>query len=149
MRFAAAVFPQTRLWPAGGRDRDIGEGNTAGKLTEFYQRHYRPNRSIMAVVGDISHEEMTEALNQAFRSWNKGEPPPKPLALPAAPEIGTIRVHKDLTQAKSNSGSTRCRPGKPRLLRASSDELYSWRRRILLAGNGFHPQSAWPGIFGL
>lgn len=53
----------------------------------------------MAIVGDISHEEMTEALNQAFRSWNKGEPPPKPLALPAAPEIGTIRVHKDLTQA--------------------------------------------------
>ena len=53
----------------------------------------------MAIVGDISHEEMTEALNQAFRSWSKGEPPPKPLALPAAPEIGTIRVHKDLTQA--------------------------------------------------
>jgi len=53
----------------------------------------------MAVVGDISHEEMTEALNQAFRSWNKGEPPPKPVILPATPEIGMIRVNKDLTQA--------------------------------------------------
>ncbi len=42
---------------------------------------------------------MTEALNQAFGSWNKGEPPPDPLALPAEPESGTIRVNKDLTQA--------------------------------------------------
>jgi zinc protease len=53
----------------------------------------------MAIVGDISHEEMIEALTQAFRSWNKGEPPAKPLVLGAAPETGTIRVNKDLTQA--------------------------------------------------
>jgi zinc protease len=53
----------------------------------------------MAIVGDISHQEMTEALNQAFRSWGKGEPPPNPLALPAAQDSGTIRVNKDLTQA--------------------------------------------------
>jgi zinc protease len=53
----------------------------------------------MAVVGDVSHEEMMAALSQAFRSWNKGDPSPKPLVLSAAPEVGTIRVHKDLTQA--------------------------------------------------
>jgi zinc protease len=99
MRFAAAIFPQTRY----GR---VVEGTEASvraipqaSLREFYRRYYRPNRSIMAIVGDISHEEMTDALNKAFRSWNKGEPPPKPLALPAGAEIGTIRVNKDLTQA--------------------------------------------------
>jgi zinc protease len=99
MRFAAAAFPQTRYGrPVEGTETSV-RAIPQASLREFYQRHYRPNRSIMAIVGDISHEEMTEALNHAFRSWNKGEPPPKPLALPAAPEIGTIRVHKDLTQA--------------------------------------------------
>jgi len=99
MRFAAAIFPQTRY----GR---VVEGTEASvraipqaSLREFYRRYYRPNRSIMAIVGDISHEEMTDALNNAFRSWSKGEPPPKPLALSAAPETGMIRVNKDLTQA--------------------------------------------------
>ncbi len=99
MRFTAAVFPQTRYGrPVEGTETSV-KAIPQASLREFYQRHYRPNRSIMAIVGDISHEEMIEALNRAFRSWKQGEPPPKPLALPAAPEIGTIRVNKDLTQA--------------------------------------------------
>jgi zinc protease len=99
MRFTAAVFPQTRYGrPVEGTEASV-KAIPQASLREFYQRYYRPNRSIMAIVGDISHEEMTEALNQAFRSWNKGEPPPKPLALTATAETGTIRVNKDLTQA--------------------------------------------------
>ena len=99
MRFAAAVFPQTRYGrPVEGTEASV-KAIPQASLREFYQRYYRPNRSIMAIVGDISHQEMTEALNQAFRSWGKGEPPPDPLALPVAQESGTIRVSKDLTQA--------------------------------------------------
>jgi zinc protease len=99
MRFAAAVFPQTRYGrPVEGTETSV-KAIPQASLRKFYQRYYRPNRSIMAIVGDISHQEMTEALNQAFRSWSKGEPPPDRLALPAEPESGTIRVNKDLTQA--------------------------------------------------
>ena len=99
MRFAAAVFPQARYGrPVEGTEASV-KAIPQASLREFYQRYYRPNRSIMAIVGDISHQEMTEALNQAFRSWGKGEPPPDPLALPVAQESGTIRVSKDLTQA--------------------------------------------------
>jgi zinc protease len=99
MQFAAAVFPQTRYGrPIEGTEASV-KAIPQASLREFYQRYYRPNRSIMAIVGDISHQEMTEALNQAFRSWGKGEPPPNPLALPAAQDSGTIRVNKDLTQA--------------------------------------------------
>jgi len=99
MRFAGAIFPQTRYGrPVEGTETSV-KAIPQASLREFYQRYYRPNRSIMAIVGDISHEEMIEALTQAFRSWNKGEPPAKPLVLGAAPETGTIRVNKDLTQA--------------------------------------------------
>jgi zinc protease len=99
MRFAAAVFPQIRYGrPVEGTEASV-KAIAQASLREFYQRYYRPNRSIMAVVGDISHEEMIEALNHAFRSWKQGDPPPKAVALPAAAEVGTIRVNKDLTQA--------------------------------------------------
>ena len=99
MRFTAAVFPQTRYGrPVEGTEASV-KAIPQSSLREFYQRYYRPNRSIMAIVGDISHEEMTETLNRTFRSWNKGEPPPKPLTLPAEAESGMIRVNKDLTQA--------------------------------------------------
>lgn len=99
LRFAAAVFPQSPY------DRAVEGTETSVKaiqqasVREFYTRYYRPNRSIMAVVGDISHAEMTAAVDKAFRLWTKGEPPPQPLTIAAAPEVGTIRVHKDLTQA--------------------------------------------------
>ena len=56
MRFAAAVFPQTRYGrPVEGTEESV-RAIPQASLREFYQRHYRPNRSIMAIVGDISHE---------------------------------------------------------------------------------------------
>jgi zinc protease len=99
LRFAAAVFPQSPYGRAVEGNEASVKAIPQASLRDFYRRYYRPNRSIMAVVGDISHEEITEALNKAFRSWNKGEPPHKPLQLLAAPEVGTIRLNKDLTQA--------------------------------------------------
>lgn len=98
-RFAATLYPES---PYG---RPV-EGNEASlnalqqeNLREFYARYYRPNRTILSVVGDISHPEIAQALSQAFRSWHKGEPA-KP---PAAPtKIGgpdSVQVNKELTQA--------------------------------------------------
>ena len=99
LRFAAAVFPQSPYGRAVEGTETSVKAIQQASVREFYTRHYRPNRSIMAVVGDISHAEMTAAVDKAFRLWTKGEPPPKPLTIAAAPEVGTIRVHKDLTQA--------------------------------------------------
>lgn len=51
------------------------------------------------MVGDISHPEITQALEKAFRSWHKGEsstPPPAPSKI-GGPD--SIRINKELTQA--------------------------------------------------
>jgi zinc protease len=98
-RFSQAVFPETPYGlPVEGDEASV-KSIPQSSLKEFHQRFYRPNRSIVAVVGDISHDEMIQALDQAFDSWTKGESPGKALPLSAAPGATTIRVKRDLTQA--------------------------------------------------
>jgi zinc protease len=98
-RFAAALYPQSPYGrPVEGNEASVNALQQKS-LREFYARYYRPNRTILSVVGDISHQEVAQALNKAFRSWHKGEPA-KPPAAPS--KIGgpdSIRVDKELSQA--------------------------------------------------
>jgi zinc protease len=111
-RFAAALFPHS----AYGRVVEGTESSVAAisqqSLREFYQRHYRPNRFILAVVGDISADEIETALNYAFRSWKRGEPGSKP-PVPATGGPTVTRVHKDLVQANIIMGHEGVSRGNP------------------------------------
>jgi zinc protease len=98
-RFAAALYPDSPYGrPVEGSEATVKTISQAS-LQEFYQRFYRPNRAIMAVVGDISQDEITQALNQSLRSWMKGEPRGEPLVPSKIGDAQLIRVNKDLTQA--------------------------------------------------
>ena len=98
-RFAAALYPQSPYGrPVEGNEASV-KAISQVSLQEFYQRFYRPNRAIMAVVGDISQDELIRALNQSLRSWTKGEPRGNPLVPSTIGEAQVIRVNKDLTQA--------------------------------------------------
>lgn len=97
--FAGALFPGSAYGrPVEGTEASVKKLQQKN-LQEFFQRYYRPNRTIMSVVGDISETEISAALNQALRSWSKGEASkaPTPPAQLGAPQ--TLRVNKDLTQA--------------------------------------------------
>lgn len=98
-RFAAALYPQSPYGrPVEGTETSV-ESLQRKDVKEFYERYYRPNRSIMAVVGDVSEEEMKVVMNQALRSWPKGEPSDR---LPVPSAVGVpqmIRLNRDLTQA--------------------------------------------------
>ena len=98
-RFAAALFPESPYGrPAEGTETSV-KSIQQQSLVQFYERYYRPNRSILAVVGDVSDQEITQALNRAFRLWKKGEPGGKPLVPKLIGPSQVIRVNKDLTQA--------------------------------------------------
>ena len=98
-RFAAALYPQSPYGrPVEGNETSV-KAISQASLQEFYQRFYRPNRAIVAVVGDISQDEIIQALNQSLRSWAKGEPRGKPLVPSTIGAAQVIRVNKDLTQA--------------------------------------------------
>jgi zinc protease len=111
-RFAAALFPQSPY----GRPVEGTESSVLGipqkSLRDFYERNYRPNRTIMAVVGDVGADEIEAALNQTFRLWKKGEPGSKP-AVPATGTPGVIRVNKELTQANIMMGHEGVTRGNP------------------------------------
>jgi zinc protease len=112
-RFAEALFPKSPYGrPVEGTESSV-EAISQASLREFYDRYYRPNRTIMAVVGDVTAEEITDTLNRTFRAWGRGEPsatPPVPVAIGAP---GVVRVNKDLTQANiilGHEGVTRGNP---------------------------------------
>ncbi|MGH7808919.1 MAG: M16 family metallopeptidase, partial [Candidatus Binatia bacterium] len=97
--FAAALFPQSSFGrPVEGTEASV-KGLQQNNLREFFARYYRPNRSILSVVGDVSEQEIIGALKPALRAWSKGAASTAP---PAPSRIGapqTIRVNKPLTQA--------------------------------------------------
>ena len=82
-----------------------GEEKTVTKLTrhalvEFHDRFYRPNRAIVAIVGDARKSEALDLVKKHFGSWT-----PKELLLPAFPTPVPLSkpvmklIDKDLTQA--------------------------------------------------
>jgi zinc protease len=98
-RFAAALYPQSPYGrPVEGNEAPV-KGLQQKSLREFYARYYRPNRTIVSVVGDVSHQEIAQALRQAFRSWPKGAAAVAPVTPSKIGSPETIRVNKELTQA--------------------------------------------------
>ena len=111
--FAAALFPGSPY----GR---LTEGTEASvralqqkSVRDFFTRYYRPNRSIMAVVGDVSEQEISQALGNALRGWSKGEPSGPPLVPAKIGGLQSLRVNRDLTQANiilGHAGVERANP---------------------------------------
>lgn len=98
-KFMEALFPRSPYGrPVEGTAEAVQRiGRT--ELLQFYKQFYRPNRAILAVVGDVSDQEITEKLAQVFRSWERGAAAEEPVPSVSAGPANFIRVQKDLTQA--------------------------------------------------
>jgi len=55
---------------------------TRRDLMAFHQRYFHPNNAIIGISGDVTKEEIVDALNRAFQGWQ-----PADVAIPAVPEI--------------------------------------------------------------
>jgi zinc protease len=98
--FDALVFighPYRR--PANGTEQTVRR-IIRKDLVAFHQAYYRPNNTIIAIVGDLREAEAIDQVRKHFASWNNKPipiqkfPPPVPLQRPALKLID-----KDLTQA--------------------------------------------------
>lgn len=60
-------------------------------LAEFHGKYYRPNNSILAIVGDVTMKEIMPKLEKAFGSWEKGDVPAT--TIPAAPAQAESKIY--------------------------------------------------------
>ena len=128
--FAAALFPQSPYGrPVEGSEASV-KSLQAQSLKDFFTRFYRPNRSIIAVVGDVSETEITQALNKAFLGWTKGAEGTAPSAPSQIGAVQTLRINKDLTQANIILGHA----GVPR---GHADYYAIQVMNYILGGGGF------------
>jgi zinc protease len=69
-------------------------------LIDFHSRYYVPNNAIMAVVGDITAEEVQGLIDRYFKLWKPKDVPSLSLSeLAMQTERRVITINKDLTQA--------------------------------------------------
>jgi len=68
-------------------------------LVDYYDKNIRPERAIIAVVGDVSQKEIVEKLTQAFQPWQKQSALKSPAAAPAPGAPTVVKINKQLTQA--------------------------------------------------
>ncbi|HEX8224893.1 MAG TPA: insulinase family protein [Allosphingosinicella sp.] len=65
----------------GGTEASVRSATPAG-LQAFYDRWYRPDNAMLAIVGDVEPEQMLKAAEAAFGSWS-GRGAPGTRAVPA------------------------------------------------------------------
>lgn len=112
--FLKAVFGENPYGrPVEGTEESI-DTISRGDIIDFYKIHYGPNNTLMAVVGDISRDELNALINKYFKDWQKKNIPPR--TLPAAgPGTGprVVKINKEITQANiilGHLGITRDNP---------------------------------------
>lgn len=98
--FNALVFgdhPYGR--PVEGTEETL-KGISRKDIQAFYEAYVRPERTIVAVVGDVGFEEMVAKFQTLFGSWKRGEALDPPLPTPPSLEGPKVKkIHRNLTQA--------------------------------------------------
>ncbi len=98
-KFLAALFPRSPYGRPVEGTKEAVQRIERAELLQFYKQFYRPNRALLAVVGDVSDQEITEKLARVFRSWEKGAAAEEPVPSVSAGPANFIRIQKELTQA--------------------------------------------------
>jgi len=80
---------------ASGTKKSL-ESIAASDLKEFYEAHYTPRGTVMAVVGDFDLLAMKQALENLFMNWENNTPPPTPaVAIKVPTEANVVIVNKE------------------------------------------------------
>ncbi len=63
---------------------------TSKDLVWFHSTYYRPNNSILAIVGDVNLKEILPKIEKAFGDWQKADVPA--MTIPEAPSPATSHI---------------------------------------------------------
>ncbi len=72
------------------------EAITLDKCKEYYNTYFKPNVAYLAVVGDVTVDEVKPLIEKYFGAWEKGDVPINKYKAPMAPkETEVAFVHKE------------------------------------------------------
>ncbi len=100
-------------WPVNGTEETVSK-ITLTDVRTFFAKEYLPNQTILAIVGDLTHDQAASLVQTHFGSWKRGSPPPRTTRKPAPVERKTVQlIEKDLTQSTiilGHAGISRINP---------------------------------------
>lgn len=79
---------------------------TREDLVKFHHDYYRPNNSVLSVVGDITFSELQTIIEKYLSKWEPKEIPLKEVRTVTEKKKEVILIDKDLTQANIIIGHT-------------------------------------------
>ncbi len=87
---------------------------TRDELVRFHETFYRPNRAILAAVGDVSVPELRRLLEVHLGGWRPGGPPIQAVPDPTPPARPLVRtIQREVTQANITLGHLGVRRDNP------------------------------------
>jgi zinc protease len=99
-------------------------------MLAFYQRYFRPERSILVVVGDVVPDEIVQLATMTFGGWKAAGPEPEPYAVADVGQpVGARSVFK-LVPGKTQNDLVLGYPG----LRRRDPDYYAFDLMNLLLG---------------
>jgi zinc protease len=130
VKFMEALFPKSAYGRQVEGTADSVKRIERATLVDYYEKNIRPERAIIAVVGDVSPKEIADKLTRAFQSWQKRAAGKPAVAAPAAGAPAVLKINKQLTQANIIMGHA----GVPR----THPDYYAIQvMNYILGGGGF------------
>lgn len=78
---------------------------TRQDILDFYKARYSPNNAIIAVVGDVTEQEIVALLKEYFKGWKGSKQPlPASVAPPVIEKTVVTKIDKKITQANIDMG---------------------------------------------
>ena len=101
-----------RLYPAGNPWQVFSSPETIGALSrqdalDFYKTHYRPDATVLTLVGNFDPAQVRTLLNQTFGGWSASGPAPQVVYPVIGKPNGIVKAFGDLpgkTQAVTYLG---------------------------------------------
>ena len=103
---------------------------TRKDLENFHRRHFMPNNMILALVGDLTHQEAFATTEKVFGSWSEGALPTQ-VSIQTPPPVGRVVVID-----KPDAVQTEIRVGQLGIMRKHSDYMAVDMAFKILGGEG-------------
>jgi len=115
--------------PVEGTKESVGK-LTRDRVLEFFREWHHPNNAILAVVGDVSLEEVKTRLVPLLTPWEVKKTNPQPFQPTFQPGPETRLINRDVTQSSIIIGG-------PGVERANPDYYALTVMNYILGGGGF------------